>query len=51
VVTPVGVAVSSSHIYWTNLGGGTIMAANLSGTGVTTLVSGQLLPEGMAVGL
>jgi hypothetical protein len=37
---PGGVAVDSSHIYWTN-GSGAIMRANLDGTGVTTLVTGQ----------
>ena len=41
-----GVAVDSGHIYWADQGGGgitsgTIMEANLNGTGVTTLVKGR----------
>jgi hypothetical protein len=42
--------VDSTHIYWTNQGDGTVDAANLNGTGVTTLVSGQNGPAGVAVG-
>lgn len=49
---PSGVAVSVSHIYWVDELSGTIMSANLDGTGVTTLVTGQNSgPAGMAVGL
>jgi hypothetical protein len=33
------VAVYGSHIYWVSQGSGTIMEANLDGTGVTTLAS------------
>ena len=47
---PVGVAVDSTHIYWTNQGDGTVDQASLNGTGVTTLVSGQNGPAGVAVG-
>ena len=51
---PWGVAVDGSHIYWADQGGGgitsgTIMEANLNGTGVTTLVRGQNRPAGVAV--
>jgi uncharacterized protein DUF5050/centrosomal CEP192-like protein len=51
-----GVAVDSSHIYWTtvsdpnSLSSGTIMEANLDGTGVTTLISGLNDPLAVAVG-
>jgi hypothetical protein len=49
------VAVDSSHIYWADRGdtggAGTIMGANLDGTGVTTLVSGRNFPYEVAVGL
>jgi Abnormal spindle-like microcephaly-assoc'd, ASPM-SPD-2-Hydin len=53
-VQPFGVAVDASHIYWANQGGGgitsgTIMEANLDGTGVTPLVTGQNKPAGVAV--
>jgi hypothetical protein len=34
------VAVDGSHIYWIDAIDGTIMRANLDGTGVTTLVTG-----------
>jgi hypothetical protein len=43
------VALDGSHPYWTNQGAGTIMEANLDGTGVMTLVSGQNGPAGAAV--
>jgi hypothetical protein len=48
------VAVDGSHIYWADQGGGgitsgTIMEANLNGTGVTTLATGQNRPAGVAV--
>jgi DNA-binding beta-propeller fold protein YncE len=46
---PFGVAVDSSHLYWTNQGNGTVAEASLDGTGVTTLVSGQNGPAGVAV--
>jgi Low-density lipoprotein receptor repeat class B len=42
--------VDSSHIYWTDGSGGTVMAASLDGSGVTTLVSGQSDPIGVTVG-
>lgn len=44
-----GLAVDRSYIYWTNSGSGTIMRAKLDGSGTTTLVTGQLLPVGVAV--
>lgn len=42
----------ADRLYWTDrVGGiGTIMVANLDGSGVTTLVTGQNSPEGVAVG-
>ena len=46
---PAGVAVDSSHIYWTDESG-TVMRANLDGTGVTTLESGLNSTFGVAVG-
>jgi hypothetical protein len=42
--------VDSSHIYWSTPGGGTIMEADLAGTGMQTLVSGQSFPYGVALG-
>jgi sugar lactone lactonase YvrE len=46
------VAVDSSHVYWANgvNNTGTINKANLDGTGVTTLATGQQTPRGVAVG-
>jgi hypothetical protein len=46
------VAVDSNHLYWANGVNttGTINKANLDGTGVTTLASGQQTPRGVAVG-
>jgi hypothetical protein len=46
---PAGMAVNSSHIYWTN--GSTVMAANLDGTGVTILVqaSAFAINDGVAI--
>jgi len=41
--------VDSGHVYWTNSGDGTIKAAPLTGGPVTTLVTGQDNPEGLAV--
>ena len=46
-IYPFGVAVDSSRIYWTQ--GYLIMAANLDGSGVTTLV--HLLNNGVAAGV
>jgi hypothetical protein len=46
---PFGVAVDSSHLYWTNQGDGTVDDAHLDGTGVTTLVTGQNGPAGVTV--
>jgi len=44
-----GVAVDSNHIYWANANTHTITEANLDGTGVTTLVTDQGGPFGVAV--
>ena len=41
--------MDASHLYWSDTISGTIMAANLDGTVVTTLVTGQDQPEGVAV--
>jgi hypothetical protein len=41
-------AVYGGRLYWDNLGG-TIDEANLNGTGVTTLVTGQGQPSGLVV--
>ncbi len=46
---PFGMAVDRSHIYWTDATLGTVMAANLDGTGVTTLASRQDFPVAVAV--
>jgi hypothetical protein len=46
---PFGVAVDSSHLYWTNQGDGTVDDAHLDGSGVTTLVTGQNGPAGVTV--
>ena len=53
---PTGVAADSNHIYWADGydGGhtqdtGTIMEANLDGTGVTTLASGLTSPLAVAL--
>jgi hypothetical protein len=43
------VAVDASHLYWANYRGGTIVEANLDGTGATTIATGQNGPEGVAV--
>jgi virginiamycin B lyase len=41
--------VDSSHLYWADFNTGTIMSANLDGTGATTLISNAFDPEGLAV--
>jgi len=43
-------AVDSNYIYWASDGNGTIMRANLDGTGVTTLETGQDFPGELAAG-
>jgi hypothetical protein len=43
------VAVSSSHVYWANPGADTIVAANLNGTQIRTIATGQSRPYGVAV--
>src|SRR5262249_62030294 len=49
-----GTGRAVAHLYWANFGAfpstGTIQEANPDGTGVTTIVSGQDGPYGMAVG-
>ena len=43
-------AVSGSHLYWTNLGSNTIGEANVQGTGVKQrFITGAHEPTGMAV--
>ena len=41
--------MDSGHIYWTDSGDGTIKEVPLAGGRVTTLVTGQDNPEGLAV--
>ena len=41
---------SQVQLYWVNAGSGTIRVASLDGAGVTTLVTGQHSPTGVAVG-
>lgn len=47
---PTGVAVDSSYVYWSTVGGD-IKRAPLSGGTATTLVSNQVNPAGVAVDL
>jgi hypothetical protein len=44
-----GAGAAAGHIYWSNAGNGTIDAANLDGCNVTTVVSGQSGPTGVAL--
>ena len=46
---PAGVAVDSTHVYWADSGDGTIKEAPLTGGPVTTLVTGEISPVGVAV--
>ena len=47
---PLGVAVNSKHIYWTNAATNTIGEANLNGTGVNQgFITGANTPVGVAV--
>ena len=46
---PAGVAVNTSHLYWTGSGDGTIWEANLDGTNPQAVVTGQNAPAGVAV--
>ena len=41
--------MDARHIYWANSGNGTINEAPLTGGPVTTLVTGQISPVGVAV--
>jgi sugar lactone lactonase YvrE len=43
------VAPAVAHLYWANAGSGTITEANLDGSDVTQIVSGQDAPQGVAV--
>jgi hypothetical protein len=47
---PSGMAVDSSHLYWTNQRDGTIVEAGLDGTNPQTIATGQSIPFGVAVG-
>ena len=44
---PLGVAVTSSHLYWTVSGDGTIGEANLDGSSPHTIITGQNKPGGV----
>jgi hypothetical protein len=52
---PWGIAVNSSHVYWTNSGptppvfGGSVNEANLDGGSPHSIVTGQLDPDGMGL--
>ena len=46
---PQGVAVNASHLYWANFNAGTIVEANLDGTGAKTIASHKGSPYGIAV--
>jgi sugar lactone lactonase YvrE len=52
-IGPVGLAVDSSGIYWTNQGpgmvSGTVNEANLDGTNPHTIITGQDNPNGVAI--
>lgn len=50
VHNPVGLAVSSSHLYWASAGRGTIVEANLNGTNPKAIVKGQSGVGPMAIG-
>ena len=43
-------AAPTSHLYWANAGAGTIVEANLNGTGAKVIASRQNGPTGVAVG-
>ena len=45
--SPLGVAVTSSHLYWTVSRDGTIGEANLDGSSPHTIISGQNSPAGI----
>jgi hypothetical protein len=47
---PFGVAVSAGHLYWSNFGSNeTIWEANLDGSGRHIIVTGQDVPQMVAV--
>lgn len=49
-VTPYGLVIQGSYIYWSNFGMGTIGRANINGTGVNQgFIVGAPGPEGMAI--
>jgi hypothetical protein len=39
----------TAHLYWSNWGSGTVIEANLNGTGAKTIAKGQNHPIGLAV--
>ena len=41
--------MDARHLYWANNGAGTIVEANLDGTGAHVIASGQKSPEAVAV--
>lgn len=47
--SPGDIAVNGTHVYWANVGGGTIARASLDGTGAEVVLSGLTQPWSIAV--